>query len=426
MTSNSSPLLGRPFLLWTMVVVLLCAFGGAMSLNEAQKMRITSLLKRVTTLKEDKEKLKAHRAELIGKNDELQRGKVALTVDLGETVKKLEAKSVELGTEKARADSLTGRLADVDAALTEARKNNQTLAGQIGTLERERESLKKDIASLYTVATNTKSQVALIERERQSLKGDIAALHAAADSQKMKIGELETVRTTLQQQLGDTTAEQGQHIAMLQTSIESMNKTLASMREETVGLNKARQQLSAETLGLKTQVDTLTAQAQAMQASLAEKDQTITTLDTEKKELSGLRDKLAAEVQELNRKVADLMQTSQQQQNSLNALSEDRVALKVANQELVAELGEMTKRLTELTADNQTQAQRIVQLADERNALSVERSTLLQSNEELSQRLEAMGTQLSTLEGRFNAMNASGQPQPGTTNTAPAPGGVLP
>ena len=67
-------------------------------------------------------------------------------------------------------------------------------------LERERDSLKGDIAGLYTVATNTKSQVALLERERNSLKGDIAALHAAATQQRTKIADLEAARAGLQNQ----------------------------------------------------------------------------------------------------------------------------------------------------------------------------------------------------------------------------------
>jgi chromosome segregation ATPase len=426
MNSTSSPSLGRPILMWTLVVALLCGIGVTMSLNDERKLRITNLLNRVTSLKAEKERLKEHRAQLIGKNADLQRSKVALTVDLGETVKKLEAKSAELDGEKAKSESLAARLVEVDAALAKARQDNEALTGQIATLQRERESLKKDIASLYTVATNTKSQVVLIERERESLKKDIAALHAAADGQKAKIGELEGVRGSLEKQLADTSSEQGQHIAMLQTSIESMNKTLASMREETLGLNKAREQLSTETVTLKKQVETLTAQATAMQATIAEKDKTITTLDTEKKELSGMRDKLAAEVQELNRKVADLMQTSQQQQNSLNALNEDKIVLKRANDDLVAELGEMTQRLTQLSLENETQAQRIVQLVDERNALSVEHGALLESNAELNKRLEAMGTQLADLEGRFNAMNNAGLEQPGSTNTTAVPGGILP
>jgi len=426
MNSNSSSSLGRPIFLWTLVAVLLCGMGVAMSLNDASKVRITNLLKRVSTLKADKEKLKEHRAQLLGKNGELQRSKVALTVDLGETVKKLEAKSAELDGEKEKTGSLTARLAEVDTALAGARQSNEALTSQIGTLQRERESLKKDIGSLYTVATNTKSQVVLIERERESLKKDIAALHAAAEGQKAKIGELEGERGSLHQQMTATSAEQGQHIAMLQSGIESINKTLASMREETMGLNTVREKLSAETVGLKQQVDTLAAQAQAMQVSLADKDKTITTLDTEKKELSGMRDKLAAEVQELNRKVADLMQTSQQQQNSLNALNEEKIVFKAANSDLVVELGEMTQRLTQLSLENQTQAQRIEQLVDERNALSVERSSLLQSNEDLAKRLEDMGAQLSNLEGRFDAMNNGGLEQPGTSNTAAEPGGVLP
>ena len=116
MNSNSSPSLGRPFFLWTLVVVLLCAFGFAMSLNEERKIRISNLLNRITTLKSEKEKLKEHRAALMGKNDELQRNKVALTVDLGETVKRLEATSAELDGEKSKTEALTGRLAEVDAS----------------------------------------------------------------------------------------------------------------------------------------------------------------------------------------------------------------------------------------------------------------------------------------------------------------------
>jgi predicted transcriptional regulator len=131
-------------------------------------------------------------------------------------------------------------------------------------------------------------------------------------------------------------------------------------------------------------------------------------------------------VQELNRKVADLMQTSVQQQNSLKVFGEDKLVLKRANDDLVLELGEMTKRLTQLSEENQTQAQRIVQLADERTALAEERSSLLLSNEQLAQRLEAMGVQLSTLEGRFNALQGGDLSQPGVTNTPGAPSGILP
>jgi chromosome segregation ATPase len=426
MNTNSSPSLGRPLVMWMLVVFLLFCVGGAMSMNGEQKLKIAHLLNRVTTLKGDKERLKEHRAELIGKNAELQRSKVALTVDLGETVKRLEAKSAELDGEKAKTGELTGKLAEVETALAGARNDNESLGAQIVTLQRERESLKKDIANLYTVATNTKAQVVLIERERESLKKDIASLHAAAEGQKAKIGELEGVKAGLQRQLTDAASEQGQHISMLQSSIESMNKTLASMREETQGLSKVREQLSAETLGLKKQVDTLTAQAQTMQATIAERDKTITTLDTERKELMGLRDKLAAEVQELTRKVADLMQTSQQQQNSLNALNEDKIVLQNANVGLVSELDEMTKRLTELSLANESQAMKIIQLTDEREALSLERTSLLQTNDEMSKRLEAMGAQLSTLEGRFNSMEQGGLDQPGTTHTAGGPDGVLP
>ncbi|MFN0128507.1 MAG: hypothetical protein ACKV19_17675 [Verrucomicrobiales bacterium] len=426
MNSNASPSLGRPIFLWALVVALLCGIGVATSISDERKMKIGYLLQRVAVLKEDKEKLKVHREELIGKNSELQRSKVALTVDLGETVKKLEAKSAELDGEKGKSAALVGRLAEVDAALAEAKKSNEALSGQITTLQRERESLKKDISNLYTVATNTKSQVVLIERERESLKKDITSLHAAAEGQKAKINELEGVRGAIELQLNAKSAEQSQHIAMLQTSIESMNKTLASMREETVGLQKARGQLSAETVNLKTQVETLSAQSKAMEASLAEKDKTIATLDAEKKELAVLRDELVNKVQELNQKVADLMQTSQKQENSLNALNEDKLVLKMANDGLVAELKAMTDRLMQLTLENESQGQRIIQLTDERNALAVERASLLQSNEELAKRIETMGTQLSDLEGRFNAMSNGGLEQPSTTNTAAAPGGVLP
>ena len=154
-------------MVWTLVGGLLCGMGVTMSMNDEQKLRITNLLKRVSVLKEDKEKLKQHRQELMGRNEELQRSKVALTVDLGETVKKLEVQATVLAAEKTKSDSLAARLAEVDAALVSARQSNETLTGQISTLERERDSLKKDISSLYTVATTTKSQVTLIEFDSQ-------------------------------------------------------------------------------------------------------------------------------------------------------------------------------------------------------------------------------------------------------------------
>jgi chromosome segregation ATPase len=410
MSTSTHHSLGRPLLFWGLIVALLCALGMTISAVNAGKTKLVSYSQRIRELNEEKHAFFDDAQQLRQQRNELKEQRVSLTVKLEETEGELRMKSEE-------ASLLASRLQKVDADLAEARRSNEALTGQVVVLERERESLKRDIAGLYTVATNTKSQVALLERERNSLKGDIASLHAAANAQKTKIGDLETARAALQSQTDGSSgkvAEQTAHIAMLQTGIESMNKTLALMREETVSLNKAREQLSAESVALKTQVGTLTAQAQSMQATIAQKDKTIATLDGEKKELAGLRDKLSAEVAELNKKVAALMQTSQMQDTSLRIANEDKLAFKQANSDLVNELGVMTTRLTELTLENESQSKRISQLTDERDALAVERSSLSESNTEMSKKLDALSFQLSSLEGRFGAM-ADALAQPGLT-----------